>query len=106
MSRPDNLTKDEAIEAIIRFVQSLEPAPIWSEWYAGTTDQPQRELYEEHRASYTKSMYISVNYPATAKAVEEYLIRRCGMDGKPRGKAYPLFVYAFKKLRDTEPPLK
>jgi len=106
MSRPDSLMKDEAIETILRFVQSLEAAPIWNEWYVGTTDEPQRKLYEEHRASYTKSTYISVNYPATAKAVEEHLIRRYGMDGKRGGKEYPLFVYAFKKLRDTEPPLK
>jgi hypothetical protein len=64
------------------------------------------KLYEEHRASYTRSIYISVDYQATARAVEDYLIKRYGMDGEPGGKTYPLFVYAFKKLRDTKPPLK
>ena len=55
MSKGDNLGKDAAIETIIRFVQSLEPAPIWNSWYVGITDDISRRLFDEHRASYSKT---------------------------------------------------
>lgn len=106
MSRPDSLRKDVAIETIIRFVKSLDPAPIWSEWYVGTTDEPTRKLFADHKAPYSKSVYVSVDSAATARAVEKYLISQYGMDGHPRREEYPRFVYAFKKLKDTEPPAK
>jgi hypothetical protein len=32
MSRSNNQNKESAIEEIIRFIQSAESAPIWSEW--------------------------------------------------------------------------
>ena len=105
MSRPDNLDKEAAIETIITFVQGLEPAPIWNTWYVGTTDDPTIRLYAEHRASYAKSVYVSVDSASTARATEKYLISRYGMDGKRGGKNHPRVVYAFKKLPDTDPPL-
>ena len=106
MSRADSLGKDAAIEAIIRFIQSLEPAPIWNTWYVGITDDPSRRLFEEHKASYTKSIYFSLDSAATARSVERLLIDGYGMDGRPGGGEYPRFVYAFKKLPDTDPPLR
>jgi hypothetical protein len=105
ISRFDNLGKDAAIETIIRFVQSLEPAPIWSEWYVGTTDDINRRLYEEDGATHTKSFYASVYSAATARNVEKHLITRYRMDGKPSGVDNPRFVYAFKETKDTDSPL-
>ena len=105
MSLFDMLGKDAAVEKIIRFIQSTEEAPIWNDWYVGITDDVTRRLYEEHRASYNKSTYVSVDSAATARSVEKFLIERYGMDGRPGGGENPLYVYAFRKLRDTEPPL-
>jgi hypothetical protein len=34
-----------------------------------------------------------------------FLIDRYGMDGSPDGGEYPRFVYAFKKMKDIDPPL-
>ena len=106
MSRYDLLGKDAAIEKIIRFVQTLEPARIWDSWYVGITDDPIRRLYEEHNASYTKSIFVSTDTPGTARAVEKYLISHYGMAGGSGGSENPRAVYAFKKLKDTEPPMK
>jgi hypothetical protein len=105
MSRYDLLEKDAAIEKIIRYVQSVDPAPIWNEWYVGITDDPLRRLYEEHKASYTRSVFVSVDFPRTARAVEKYLIDQYGMDGSPGGSEYPRAIYVFKKLSDTDPPI-
>ena len=106
VSRYDLLGKDAALEKIIRFVQTLEPAPIWDSWCVGITDDPIRRLYEEHGASYAKNIFVTVDSPGTARAVEKYLISNYGMDGGSGGSEYPRAVYAFKKLKDTDPPLK
>jgi len=105
MSRPDNLGKDAAIETIIRFVQTLEPAPIWSEWYVGITADPKKRLYEEHKAPFTRSIYIAVESEGIARSVEKFLIESYGMAGNPGGGENPRFVYAFKKTATTDPPL-
>lgn len=106
MSRPDSLRKDVAIETIIRFVKSLDPAPIWSEWYVGTAQFITERLYKDHKASYSKSFHVTVESSATARSVEKYFISQYGMDGQPNKADSPRCVYVFKKLRDTDPPLR
>jgi hypothetical protein len=105
MSRFDMLGKDGAIEKIIRFIHSIEPIPTWHDWYVGITDDVSRKLYEEHKAPYNTSIYVSVDFLATARDVMKFLIEHYGMDGSPGGVEYPRFVYAFKKTVNTEPPL-
>jgi hypothetical protein len=105
MSRFDILGKDAAIEKIIRFIDSIEPIPTWHDWYVGITDDADRRLIEEHKASHNTSIYISVDFPATARDVKKFLIEHYGMDGSPAGEEYPRFVYAFKKTANTDPPL-
>ena len=85
MSQFDMLAADVAIEKIIRFIYSTEPTPIWNDWYVGITNDVSRKLYEEHKAPYNKSIYVSVDSVATARSVEMFLINRYGMDGRPGG---------------------
>jgi len=104
MSLFDLLGKDAAIEKIIRYIHSSEPTPLWNDWYVGITDDVSRKLFEEHRAHYIKSIYVSVDSVATARSVGRFLINSYGMDGKADGVEYPKFVYAFRKFPDTNPP--
>lgn len=106
MSRAENQTKEAALEAILRYIQSSESAPIWSEWYIGTTPFITERLYKEHKASYTKSFYVTVESAAIARDVEKYFIDQYRMDGRPDKSDSPRYVYVFKKLVDTDPPLK
>ena len=99
------LGKDAAIEKIIRFIHSTEPTPLWNDWYVGITNDVTRRLYEEHRAPYNKSIYVSVDSAATARSVGRFLVNSYGMDGRADGAEFPRFVYAFRKLPDTDPPL-
>jgi hypothetical protein len=101
----DMLQKDAAIERLIRYIQSIEIAPIWESWYVGITDDPTRRLYLEHKAPATKSVIVSVDSGSTARSVEKYLIDRYGMEGNPGGDENPHYVYVFKKSADTDPPL-
>jgi len=101
----DALGKDAAIERTLRYVGSLEAAPVWNDWYVGITRDVSRKLYAERRAPSMRSIYVSVDSAATARDVEKYLIDCHGLDGRPGGAEYPRYVYAFKKLPDTDPPL-
>ena len=104
MSLFEILGKDAAIEKIINYIYSTEPAPIWNNWYVGITGDVSKRLYQEHRAPYYKSVYVSVDSAATARSVKEFLISRFGMDGRPEAGEYPWYVYAFRKTPDTDPP--
>ena len=100
----DILGRDPAIGRILGFVQLSEPAPIWGEWYVGITDDPNRRLYEEHRASVSGSIAVAVESEAVARSVEKFFIEVYGMAGNPGGGENPRFVYAFKMRPDTDPP--
>lgn len=105
MKRFDILGIDAAVEKIIRFIYSIEPIPTWHDWYVGITDDANRRLYEEHKAQHNTSIYVSVDSPATARGVKDFLIERYGMDGRPDRGEYLRYVYAFKKTANTDPPL-
>jgi hypothetical protein len=97
--------KDQVIEKIIRFVQSIDIAPIWDNWFAGVTEDPSRQLYVEHRAAASKSIVVPVDSAFTARAIEAYLIGHHGMDGAMGSGGNPQYVYVFKKTHDTDPYL-
>jgi hypothetical protein len=97
--------KDEAIERILRFIQSVDVAPIWNTWYIGITNDASRRLYVEHKAIASKSLIIAVDSSNTARSVESYLVNHYGMDGAPGGGDNPQYVYVFKKTHDTDPYL-
>jgi len=105
MSRFDILGIDAAVEKIFRFIDSIDPMPVWHDWYVGITDDVKRKLYEEHKAQHNTSIYVLIDSPATAGGVKNFLIEHYGMDGRPDAGEYPRYVYAFKKTPCTDPPL-
>jgi hypothetical protein len=98
--------KDQAVEKIIRFIQSVEMAPAWETWRVGIANDPTSRLLNEHKAIMSKSIVVPVDSPATAHSAIKYLVERYGMDGIPESNENPFYVYAFKKAFNTDPPVK
>jgi len=84
--------KDQAIEKIIRFVQSINVATIWNTWHIGIANDPSRRLYAEHKAIASKSLIIPIDSATTARSIESYLVNHYGMDGAPGGDDNPQYV--------------
>ena len=97
--------KDQIIEKIIRFVQSIDVAPIWNTWYIGIANDPSRRLYVGHDAIASKSLIIPIDSATTARSTESYLVNHYGMDGARCGGDNPQYVYVFKKTHDPDPCL-
>jgi hypothetical protein len=105
MSRYDILGIEDAVEKIIRFIDSIELMPTRHDWYVGITGSADERLYEEHKAQHNTSIYVPVDSADTARAAKKLLMERYGMDGGPDEGDYPRYVYAFKKTADSDPPL-
>ena len=105
MSRFEFLGTDDAVERIMRFVESVESIPNRHDWYVGTAENADKKLYQEHRAQRNTSISVCVDSGATARGVIKLLIERYGMDGRLGRNDDGRYVYAFKKTVETDPPL-
>lgn len=95
---------NELIGRMLQFMK--EKGGLHINWYVGITNDAERRLYQEHRASADSCIWIDAGSKERAEQIEAFFLSRLHADGHAGGgEADSTYVYAFKKSASTNPPL-
>jgi hypothetical protein len=100
---PEILKKNEAIPRIMAFIR-----PPFQEWYVGITSKTYDIIFQDHKVPLKSKSHTFVACPSAsvARGVEKFFLEELKTSGGPSdGDEASVFVYAFKKTQETEPPL-
>jgi len=100
------MDRDQGIQELLEFMAPFRAS--MSEWYVGTTHEPYRRIFNDHRVppDYKAHTCLVVESADTARAIESFFLENVKTDGgQGGGDENSRFVYAFLKTNGTYPPL-